>query len=221
MPNTQNNHSDYSQKKLRLFDYVVFGVAVFLLAVILYVGKEGEAKENILYLVALSLATSMTFAFLPFDANFEYKGLFRAGGTAAIFGFSLYIVTSFTEHGFATQKKSSDAQITALSELLKEKDKLISIIQEANKVTVINSGEECKKRISYIIAALQPAVNSLDLLKSDVAEGIQFSSAARDNSSDSRTCSLRGSQGLAALSRATPRLDIVQSSVATAVGLGK
>ncbi|WP_155765438.1 hypothetical protein [Mesorhizobium erdmanii] len=209
------------EKSLGGFDYIIFFVAILFLSVILFAGfKDPTVQSNILYLVVLSLSCSMVFAFLPFDARFEYKSLFKAGGTAAVFGFCLYIVTNFTGHEYIENKRRADDQITALQGIIKDKDSEIQSLRDS--ASKLSSGDDSKKsQIESIKIFVDQASTSAKNLHDDISEGIQFSSAARDNSSDSRTCSLRGSQSLAALSRAVPRLESMQSNLASALSLIK
>src|SRR3954470_13533411 len=115
--------ADTRQVSATPFNYLIFIVAVLFLLLILAAGFwDYTVQRNILYLVVLALSSSMVFAFLPFDASFAYRDLFKAGGTAAIFGFCLYITTDFTAKDYITQKVNADSQITNLNSILKEKE---------------------------------------------------------------------------------------------------
>ena len=190
------------------FDYLIFVVAVCFLLIILLAGFiDSTIQTNILYLVVVSLSSSMVFAFLPFDATFHYRELFKAGGTAAVFGFCLYIVTSFTANDYMSKKNNADIQINNLQQSLKDRDKEIELLRSATSKmnTSTNSTSQSMETLSRLLGDLTASIKAL---RGDINEAIQFSSAARDNSSDARTCSLRGSQSLAALSRSIPRLEL-------------
>ncbi|TBY82342.1 hypothetical protein [Rhizobium leguminosarum] len=204
----------------KLLDYVIFAVATIFLAAILFVGiKDETAERNVLYLVVLSLSCAMVFAFLPFDARFAYRSIFRASGTAAIFAFSLYITTHFAEKGYLDAKRNADLQISNLQAIIEGKDTELATLRAAiresgSQADYTQAKQDAEKKI------LEQINSTIQSLSDDLAEGIQYSSAARDNSSDSRTCSLRGSQSLAALSRALPRVETVRSSLATLADIG-
>jgi len=196
-------------------DLIVFIVAVLFLIAILLAGFKVETiQSNILYLVVLSLACAMVFAFLPFDASVNHQGFIRAGGTAAIFAFCLYVVTGFTEKNYLANKASADSQITALQKILASKESELTGLRQISQ-TAESNGNACSNSNSLIQSSLNQILPTLNALASDIAEGVQYSSAARDNSSDSLACSARGSQSLAALSRAQPRIEAILSNLAT------
>ncbi len=160
------------------------------------------------------MSCSMAFAFLPYDARFEYKTIFRAGGTAAIFGFCLFMTMTFTEKDYIEKKLSADSQISSLEEIIAAKD--LELENLRNLVSKTGSAaEQSAVRASTAKDLVQQIELLLQSIHADTDEGLQYSSAARDNSSDAATCSKRGSQSLAALSRAAPRIEAVQSSLAS------
>jgi hypothetical protein len=196
-------------------DIAIFCVAVIFLCAILYAGLQVETiQRNILYLVVLSLSCAMVFAFLPFDARYEHGAIFKAGGTAAVFAFCLYMVTNFTEKNYLDNKVRADEQITSLRDSLTAKEKEVGALRSAVSNAQSTSGAS-KLSMDQINQTLKQMMEVISLMKADINEGVQYSSAARDNSSDSSTCSLRGSQSLAALSRAIPRIASLESNLAT------
>jgi hypothetical protein len=196
----------------RISDYIVFSVAVLFLVAILAAGFiEETIQRNVLYLVVLSLSCAMVFAFLSYDARFAYKTIFRAGGTAAVFAFRLYITTNFTEKGYLDYKRSADGQITSLKGIIDNKDKELENLRALVRGNP-NTGS-CSAQTKAVGEIIAQVGSTLKSLQDDINEGIQFSSAARDNYSDSRTCSMRGSQSLAALARALPRIQAVESNL--------
>ena len=211
----ESNQEIPGMMRFRGSDIAIFCVAVLFLCGILYAGFMVETiQRNILYLVAISLSCAMVFAFLPFDAKFEHSAIFKAGGTAAIFAFCLYIVTNFTEKNYLDYKLSADQQLSSLRESLAAKEKEVDALRDAVRNAQSESGAS-KVASDQISQTLKQLVDIVSSLKSDVNEGVQFSSAARDNSSDSAACSLRGSQSLAALSRAIPRIASLESNLTT------
>jgi hypothetical protein len=213
--NTTSNTEISRMMQFRGSDIAIFCVAILFLSAILYAGLQVETiQRNILYLVVLSLSCAMVFAFLPFDARFEHSAIFKAGGTAAVFAFCLYMVTSFTEKNYLDYKVQADQQITSLRESLTAKEKEVEALRSALSNAQSASGAS-KSSLDQIDRTLKQMMEIFSSMKADINEGIQYSSAARDNSSDSRTCSLRGSQSLAALSRAVPRIASLESSLAT------
>ena len=212
----------YSERmRFRGSDIAIFLVAILFLSVILFAGFKVEAiQRNVLYLVVLSLSCAMVFAFLPFDSRVETSGFLKAGGTAAVFAFCLYIVTNFTEKGYLAYKENADRQISILNDTLNNRDNLIDTLRisaEKDK-TAQQACSTMQEQISSIVSQTEQV---LDSLSADLAEGVQYSSAARDNSSDPRTCSLRGSQSLAALSRAVPRIDTIKTNLQSLNSISK
>lgn len=208
-------------KGAQYFNYVVFLVAVGFLSVILYVGyTKPEIHSNLIYLFVLSLSSAMVFAFLPIEASFQFADVFKAGGTAAVFGFSLFSVLHFTGNSYDEKLKNANSQLSNLDYISKSKDEQIQRLS-----TLIDDlkakKDACSSQAEALRGLLDQAFNTSQALRSDVQEAIQFSSAARDNYSDSHTCSTRGSQSLAALSRGAPKLDIIQSALASATKIIK
>jgi hypothetical protein len=214
-----DNQNPSDRMRFRGSDIAIFFVAVFFLSTILFAGFEvEEIQRNILYLVVLSLSCAMVFAFLPYDSRVETSGFLKAGGTAAVFAFCLYMVTNFTEKGYLKYKENADLQISILNDTLSSREKLIDTLRSAAEKN-INAQQACSAMQEQISSIVAQTGSALDSLSTDIAEGVQYSSAARDNSSDARTCSLRGSQSLAALSRAAPRIDTIKSNLKSLISI--
>ncbi|MBD9628034.1 hypothetical protein IB279_34345 [Ensifer sp. ENS06] len=121
---------------------------------------------------------------------------------------------AFTEKDYLKNKLSADSQITSLKEIIDAKDQEL----ETLRIMISKNGsasEESAARASTAKDLVRQIELLLQSMHADLNEGLQYSSAARDNSSDAATCSMRGSQSLAALSRAAPRIEAVQSSLAS------
>ena len=94
--NQSHPQSATAKRRLERFDYIMFAVAVWFLLLILIVGLWGDVQYNIIYLVCLSLACAMVFAYLPFVAELN-AGWFRASGAAAIYAVCMWQTLPFAK----------------------------------------------------------------------------------------------------------------------------
>jgi hypothetical protein len=201
--------------QLATLDYVKFIVAVgFLLLLVALGWLRDDSQYNMLFLTLLALACAMVFVYLPGTAEMNV-GWFKAGGAAAIFGVVMWVTVPLAQDfKKANYKEKYDTQNALIESLKKDQTQLEA--QRNAALETKNAGDACASKtnsLKQIAAGLK--VNS-DQLKNSLTLTQNFVEAAKGNSSDAPTCSLRASQGLTELAKSAAALNGI-SSATTAI----
>jgi hypothetical protein len=173
-----------------------------------------ESQFNVLFLTLLSLACAMVFVYLPFAATIDV-GWFKAGGAAAIFGVVMWLTVPFAhETKRSDAKRTIEAQNSLINGLTKQQTELES--QRNAALAAKTEGDACKSVAGILRNYLVSSSSTVDSIQSSLNQVQKWLEAARSNSSDAATCSLRASQGLVELAKANSLVSTISSNLQSA-----
>jgi hypothetical protein len=215
--NQSHPQSATAKRRLERFDYTMFAVAVWFLLLILIVGLWGDVQYNIIYLVCLSLACAMVFAYLPFVAELN-AGWFRASGAAAIYAVCMWQTLPFakeiTQQNFRKKIESANNLVESLQTQARKKNEELGMLRGTLlrlSATNADSGSLPKALTQSIEGSLGAAITSQSALKS----AKEFVVAAKDNKDDARTCAARASSSLDYIAQVQINVDKIESLLAS------
>jgi hypothetical protein len=207
-----------AKRTLGRFDYIMFVVAVWFLLLILIVGLWDDVQYNVIYLVCLSLACAMVFAYLPFAAELN-AGWFKAGGAAAIFAVCMWQTLPFArviaQQNLHKKIESANNLVDFLQAQAKKKDEELAILRgtlSTLSATNADSSSLEKALTQSIEGSLGATVTSQSALKS----AKEFATVARDNKDDAETCAARASSSLDYIAQVQRNVDKIESFLTSA-----
>jgi hypothetical protein len=217
---TENNKGLGS--KLQIDNNFMFLFAVAVLVIILVAGSiRDNLQYNLMFLIALSLSCSIVFAFLPFSAEVGIEGWLKAGGTAAIFAVCLWQTVPFAKEMLKSDhdrqqkifdRSLADDELKAKNSLLADKERQLGELRAA--VARLKAEQPGGSALSEVSKQnFQSMRSALGKIKESLSRSQEFARAARDNYSDSKTCSLRASQALENLSQLSAQFDSAWSAL--------
>lgn len=160
----------------------------------------------------------MVFVYLPFATAQIDIGWFKAGGAAAIFGVVMWLTVPFAQETKRSDfKKTIEAQNRLIDDLTSKQKELESqrnVALEAN-----TAGETCKAATDVLKKYFSASSATVDSLQGSLNQVKTWVEAARSNSSDSATCSLRASQGLVELAKSMSLVSNLSSNFASAASV--
>src|SRR5271166_1047548 len=167
------------------FEWVLFLVAVLILVAIIGLGaKYPEYQYNILFVVPLSLACAMVFAFLPFQAEIAWQW-FKAGGTAAVFGVCLWQLVPYARANYFDRIRSGEAIIASLlQENASKSDEIKRLQQTISKLGNTNNVSSTKAQAAR--ESIEQAQKDLGPINNKITTVIDIAKAAEI--ADGPTC---------------------------------
>jgi hypothetical protein len=196
-----------------------FFIAIgFLLLLVALGWFRDESQNNILFLTLLALACSMVFVYLPLATAELNVGWFKAGGAAAVFGVVLWLTIPFAQD---LKKSNYESTIAAQNVLISGLKKIQSDLElERNSALAAKTaGDACNAKWATLKKYLDDSASASVQLKSSLDQVQRWAEAARGNSSDAATCSLRASQSINELGQSRSFLDKVSSGLSSAKAL--
>ncbi|WFP74737.1 hypothetical protein [Mesorhizobium sp. WSM4906] len=224
-------------KQFSYFEFVQFAISVGFLLILIKLGHDDkDAQYDVMFLTLLSLACGSFFVFLPVSASLDLRWL-KATGGAAIFGAIMWItVPNAQKHNEAhapllqtkqdLEQKLLDAN-KSIDALNIQNGKLISDLKDANEranklqtdsIAKLGDADACLAQKALFKGYFTNISNRLNDVKSSTNTGIELSRAAASNTSDVATCTLRGSQAASSLKVADDNIQIIEQTVAAALG---
>lgn len=199
-------------------DATKFFIAVgFLLLLMGFGWFRDDAQYNVLFLTLLSLACAMVFVYLPFAASIDI-GWFKAGGAAAVFGVVMWLNVPFAQDIKKTDfKRTIETQNSLIAELTSKQKILES--QRNDALETKTASEACRAVTDVLRKYLISSSATVDSLQGSLNQVQKWVEAARSNSSDAATCSLRSSQGLVELAKSMSLLSSLSSNLGSAAAV--
>jgi hypothetical protein len=206
--------------QLVVSDTLKFIVAIgFLLLLVTLGWLRDDSQYNMLFLTLLALACSMVFVYLPFTAELNV-GWFKAGSAAAIFGVVMWITVPFAQDlKKANYKTALDAQNTIIEDLKKQLNQVE--LQRNAALQAKTAGDACATKTDSLKQYVASVKTGTDQLKGSLTQVQQWLEAAKGNSSDAATCSLRASQGLGELAKSFATLNGISTAIGSATAISQ
>jgi outer membrane murein-binding lipoprotein Lpp len=114
-------------------------------------------------------------------------------------------------------KKTIESQNTLIEGLTKKQHDLES--QRNSALEAKTAGEACHAAADALKQYLSTSATTVQTLQTSLDQVQKWVEAARSNSSDAATCSLRASQGLVELAKSTALVSSISSNLSSAASL--
>jgi hypothetical protein len=211
-------HRATAKRTLERLDYIMFVVAVWFLLLILIVGLWDDVQYNIIYLVCLSLACAMVFAYLPFVAELN-AGWFKAGGAAAIFAVCMWqtlpFAREFTQQKFHKKMESANNLVEFLQAQAKKRDEELGRLRGSlSSLSAANADSSSFAKV--LTQSIEGSLGAAMISQSALQSAKEFATAAKDNKSDAETCAARASSSLDYIVEVQSNVDKLESLLASA-----
>ena len=218
MENQSPPTSATAKRTLERFDYIMFVVAVWFLLLILIVGLWDDVQYNIIYLVCLSLACAMVFAYLPFVAELN-AGWFRASGAAAIYAVCMWQTLPFakeiTQQNFRKKIESANSLVASLQAQAIKKDEEIGLLRGTlSSLSATNADTSSSEKV--LMQSIEGSLGATSTSQSALKSAKEFVTAAKDNKNDAETCAARASSSLDYIVKVQSNVDKIDSLMTSA-----
>jgi hypothetical protein len=222
------------------FEYVQFSISVLFLCVVVLLGiYVQDAQYNIMFLALLSLAAGAFFVFLPVSAELDLRWL-RATSGAAIFGATMWLTVpnaqkhnenhdpiviennqlkKDVENFKDSNKLLNDNNSVLLKENTEASDRFNKLQADYLKVhDAADVGNACTAESAALKNSLIQIRGQLNNIISATTNTSKFVEAAKSNTSDAPTCTLRSAQALGYIGNITTATNDMGNTISTALG---